>query len=383
MAKIINITGEIGWAIDAWDLKWALADASGEDVKVVINSPGGLVFEGLQMFNLLKNYEGAVHTHISGVAASMASYLALAGEKRTAEDNSVFMIHNARTSSRGDQNALRKTADVLEGLSDILARKYVEVTGKSIEDIKGLMDAESYFFGSEIMEAGFVNEISGGDGTDTDKKAVMASAKLEIETCLAMVNEHEEDSGKLAAVIKDPEAIKTLEIVKNSGKNINVKNNIAKEPGNEHAGGKPNNTEAKKMNLAELMASDPGLNAEILARDGLNYDKGKTDGTAVMQARIDKVAPYLGKTEYPSAIAALAVKVLSGESEPAALEGAVTVIDAQLEMEKAKAATGEQPPDTPPGNPPEASADGSIVTEADMQASLERVNKMTGNGGSK
>lgn len=378
--KKIYITGEIGWGTDAWDLKWALADASGSDVEVIINSPGGLVFEGLQMFNLLRNYEGAVHTHISGVAASMASYIALAGETRTADDNSVFMIHNARTGRYGDQNELRKAADILEGLSDILAKKYVEITGKSMEDIKSLMDAESYFFGSEIMDAGFVTEISGSSNGDTDKSAVMASAKLEIETCLAMVSEHGEDTGKLAAVIKDPESIKALEIVKNNGKPIDVKKKI-KEPGKKDAEGKQKTTEAKNMNIAEIMASDPALKEEILARDGLNYEKGKADGTAAMQARIDKTAPYLGKTEYPAAIAALAVKVLSGESEVAALEGAVTVIDAQLEIEKSKAAGDEQPKDTPPGQPPTLSADGSIQNEDDFQASIDRGKKMTGRGG--
>jgi ATP-dependent Clp protease protease subunit len=378
--KIINITGEIGWATDAWDLKWALSDAGGEDVKVVINSPGGLVFEGLQMFNLLKDYSGAVHTHISGVAASMASYIALAGEVRTAEDNSVFMIHNARGYRSGDQNALRKTADILEGLSNILAKKYVEITGKSMDDIKGLMDEESYFFGSEIMDAGFVTEISGTSNGDTDKTALMASAKLDIETCLAQVSEHNEDTGKLAAILKDPKSIKSLEIVKNNGNNMNV-NGKTKEPGGKDAGGEQNKTEAKKMNLAELMASDPGIKAEITIRDAENVKKGITDGTAAIQARIDKTAPYLGKTEYPAAIAALAVKVLNGDSEVAALEGAVTVIDAQLEMEKSKAAGTEQPGDTPPGQPPVLSADGSIKTEDDFQASIARGKAMTGRGG--
>ncbi len=269
MAKIINITGEIGWVTDAWDLKWALSDANGEDVQVIINSPGGLVFEGLQMFNLLRNYSGAVNTHISGVAASMASYIALAGDVRTAEDNAVFMIHNARSGKYGDQNDLRKTADVLEGLSNIFAKKYSEVTGKSMEDIKVLMDAESYFFGSEIMEAGFVSEISDTANGDANKTALMASAKLDIETCLAQVSEHNEDTGKLAAVIKDPKSIKSLEIVKNNGNHIDVKNKT-KEPGVKDAGGEQHNTEAKKMNLAETMASDPGLKAEILKRDGVN-----------------------------------------------------------------------------------------------------------------
>lgn len=156
----ILIYGNIGrWEISASTVREQLNSMTG-DVTIKIDSPGGSVFEGISIFNAIKEYDkGTVTIVIESMAASIASYIALAGDVIKAHDNSTFMIHNAWTYTFGDGNELRKTADILDGLSSLIAKKYISKTGKTKEIIKESMDKESYYFGNEILDFGFCDEI--------------------------------------------------------------------------------------------------------------------------------------------------------------------------------------------------------------------------------
>ena len=157
--RIIQIEGVIGWDVSGRDIRRQLAAANGEDIKAEISSIGGNVLEGLEIFNRLRNYSGKVHTHILATAASMASYIHLAGDVRTAEDNAVFMIHNVRGFGGGDHIELRKRADIFEGLSALLANEYARAMRIPVAQVRALMDAETFYFGAEILEAGFVVKV--------------------------------------------------------------------------------------------------------------------------------------------------------------------------------------------------------------------------------
>jgi ATP-dependent protease ClpP protease subunit len=205
MSKTIIIDGVIGWDTYPRGIRNQLDDAKGEDIIIEISSPGGFVFDGLEIFNLLKNYEGKVTTHMMGLAASMASYIALAGDYIKIEKNSVFMIHNARAFQVGDQNALRKTADVLEGISNLLAHEYVNRSGKSFDEIVELMNNESFFFGDEIVKEGFADEIIESD-KKPDKKQAIALAKVSIENCISAMKKSDNinsDFEKVAAFLNE------------------------------------------------------------------------------------------------------------------------------------------------------------------------------------
>ena len=156
----ILIFGQISsWDISASTVREQLNSMTG-DVTIKIDSPGGSVFEGISIFNAIKEYDkGTVTIVIESMAASIASYIALAGDVIKAHDNSTFMIHNAWTYTFGDGNELRKTADILDGLSSLIAKKYISKTGKTKEIIKESMDKESYYFGNEILDFGFCDEI--------------------------------------------------------------------------------------------------------------------------------------------------------------------------------------------------------------------------------
>lgn len=217
---VIKINDEIGgWGISADQVEAQLNEAEG-DIDVVIDSPGGSVFEGVKIHNAIKDYDnGEVTVTINSLAASIATYIAMAGDKIKAKDNSTFMIHNAWGLTIGDHRDMRATAEVLEGLISLIAKKYASKTGKDIHEIRQMMDAETFLFGDEIKEAGFVDEIIQTD-EEKDKQAHLALASESFKACLRHVKEKEENESKekiaalLREVQKDDEKEKDVAIAK-------------------------------------------------------------------------------------------------------------------------------------------------------------------------
>ena len=201
--KKIKIQGEIGWDVLAQEVETDLLNTSG-DIEVEIDSPGGSVFEGVKIFNLLRDYKGGkVTVVINSVAASMGSYIAMAGDEVKVYDNATFMIHNPWTIEVGDYRDFEKTAETLKGLTNLLKAKYVEKTGKNETEIESLMNDESWFFGEEIVNAGFADEVIETDKQE-DKQALIALAKERFKGCLRKMKEVEEDKVKkeVAALAK-------------------------------------------------------------------------------------------------------------------------------------------------------------------------------------
>lgn len=189
--KIIPVNGIIGWDIAPKDLR-ALLPADGEEIEIQIGSPGGFVLEGLEMFNLIARYPGKKTTFIMGEASSMASYISLAGDRVKAADNITFMIHNVSGGVFGDYRDAAKQSEILSGLSGLLARAYSQKSGRSIEDIRGLMDAETWYFGEEAKAAGFVDEIVQTTPWEKkDKESALAEARLHWAACRKVVGQLE------------------------------------------------------------------------------------------------------------------------------------------------------------------------------------------------
>ena len=194
MPKTISIRGAIGFEARAENLKKALDEAKGQPVKIEINSPGGFVFEGLDMFNLIRDYKGHTEVVLMGLAASMASYIALAADRVIAHDNAVYMIHNALTISVGNHNDMRKTADRLEGISNLIAKQYIAKSGKSVAEIKRMMDDETFLFGDEMKDAGFVDEIIEAPNDakhHDDKDSAITEARMSVDNCRSLMKESE------------------------------------------------------------------------------------------------------------------------------------------------------------------------------------------------
>ena len=124
-----------------------------------INSPGGAVFDGHAIYNALKAHPAIVTTYIDGLAASIASVIALAGDKVVMADNALFMIHEPWGMAMGTADDMRKTADVLDKTRDTIVGVYQDKTRKDEQELRDAMSAETWYSASEALDAGFVDEV--------------------------------------------------------------------------------------------------------------------------------------------------------------------------------------------------------------------------------
>lgn len=137
-----------------------LAAIKAKQIELHINSPGGSVFEGVTIYNLLKQHEAKITTFIDGLAASIASVIALAGDSVVMAANALFMIHNPSGVVFGTSSDMRKTADVLDKIRSTMSGVYSGKSGKTEEEINNLLDAETWMTADEALEMGFVDGIA-------------------------------------------------------------------------------------------------------------------------------------------------------------------------------------------------------------------------------
>lgn len=157
------------WGASAKALIEALAPMAGKPVALHINSPGGDVFEARAMVAAIRAHGAPVSTYIDGLAASAATYLALAGDRVHITDGGMFMVHNSWTLSFGNKHEMRSTADLLDKIDGTIANDYTRKTGATAEKIAAWMDAETWFTAAEAKAAGFIDEITGA--ADESKSA--------------------------------------------------------------------------------------------------------------------------------------------------------------------------------------------------------------------
>lgn len=200
----IPIIGEIGWDVTADGINAQLDKADGQEVVFEVASPGGSVYDGIEIFNAIRNYKGKKTAKLIGLAASMASYIPLATDKVLAEDNAIYMIHNAWTIAMGDSEALKAESEVLESINETIAQAYVTKTGKSEKEVLKMMSDETWMFGDEIKKEGFVDEMivhkDSDKKTDKDAKANLVSeAKVKVKDMFLKLQKERmsQDIGKI------------------------------------------------------------------------------------------------------------------------------------------------------------------------------------------
>lgn len=141
------------------DLK-ALGNVNTIDVR--INSEGGDVFEGKAMYSLLKEHKAKVVVHIDGLAASAASFIAMAGDEIEISDGAFVMIHEAYGGVRGRADDMRAYADLLDSVNATIVDTYVDRTKNDSETIKKWMAEETWMSGKESVDRGFADRLAGG-----------------------------------------------------------------------------------------------------------------------------------------------------------------------------------------------------------------------------
>lgn len=157
-----------------YDLAKEIGDLNGKALTVRINSYGGEVAEGLAIYNLLKSYEGEVTTICDGFACSAASVVFMVGAKRIMPRSSLLMIHNAWTHASGDADDLRKAADDLEKITQPSVEIYTSVSNLDADEIKAMMDAETWIEADEALDFGFATEISEEAAMQSLKDGILA-----------------------------------------------------------------------------------------------------------------------------------------------------------------------------------------------------------------
>ena len=156
------LTAEWMGGVDAQTFVNALSAITAPTIHIRINSPGGDVFAARAIEQSIKTHPSNIIAHIDGVAASAATYIALAADEIRANEGALFMIHNAWTSTAGDSRDLMATANLLSKIDGTLAQTYSTKSGKPIDEITPLMDAETWFTAQEAVDFGFVDSIEQG-----------------------------------------------------------------------------------------------------------------------------------------------------------------------------------------------------------------------------
>ena len=151
----------------------ALGDIS--TLNVYVNSPGGDVFAGQAIYSQLKRYKATVNVHIDGLAASIASVIAMAGDTIHMPSNSMMMIHNAWSIAMGNAKDFRKMADDLDKIGLSIQETYLaKATGLEKDKLVELLDAETWLTAQECMDLGLCDVVE-------EEKAIAASVQdLEI-----------------------------------------------------------------------------------------------------------------------------------------------------------------------------------------------------------
>ena len=302
---------------------------SGEDVRITINSPGGDLWDCIAIYNVIRDFarqhnDITITTYIQGMAASAASVIALAAHsvsyknKIIVEDNSIYMIHNAWAVVIGDRNEMRMNADAMERTDDLMAACYSGRSGKDIKTVKKLMDDETWYFGKEIVEAGFADEVITNDDSE----------EITENTFVAMRN-----SSVLKAQARVIEIQNTMK--KNADKTRSASARIAacltmEDTGSGQSRPDKSNTGGCKMTAEELKKNNPDVYAAIVKEGEAAGRKAESERAARFLAMGNKC----GAMDY-------ALECIKENRDPAD----ATVIDAFMDKKVAAEALAAQKQD--------------------------------------
>ena len=157
------------------DVKNVIAELTdeNEELKVIINSPGGDVQAGQEIYSILKDVKNHVTVEVQSMAASAASMVAMAGDTVKMSPVALLMIHNASTCTSGDYRDMQHTADVLQTVNTAIMQAYIAKTGKTEAELREMMDKETWLTANQCIEHGFADEI-----IKDEKQSIITNAMI-------------------------------------------------------------------------------------------------------------------------------------------------------------------------------------------------------------
>jgi len=213
--NIYDVIGEDFWTGGGFTMKrldGALRSIGRRDFEVHINSPGGDMFEGVAIYNKIRDHAEAnslkVKVKVLGLAASAASVIAMAGDEIEIGASSSIMIHNCWTIAIGNRRDFAEMAATMEKFDASMATVYEARTGNSADEVAAWMDAETWFSGQEAVDAGFATELLPADRVKNDPSArAMAHsvrAEKKAERALRMAGASAKDAKTTISELKSP-----------------------------------------------------------------------------------------------------------------------------------------------------------------------------------
>jgi len=161
----IYLYDEISWfGISAEQFVKDLNDIKAGTIHLRINSPGGSVFDGTALYNAIKQHKAKVITHVDGLAASIASVIALAGDEVRMGENAFFMIHEPWSMVIGGADTMREEADLLDKVGGTIAKIYSDKSGKPLQEILDFMASETWFTARDALDNGLIDTIENSKG---------------------------------------------------------------------------------------------------------------------------------------------------------------------------------------------------------------------------
>ena len=287
----IYIFDEIGtYGVTAQDFISEIKDLKDMPINIRINSLGGDVFDGMAMYNVIKRREAKTTVYIEGIAASIATIIALGADEVIMAENSLFMIHNAWGGTSGEAKDMRKTAETLDKITSELTDIYVKKTGLSYDALAEMMDEETWLNAEEAFRLGFIDTIS---------DSIKVAAKYDVSKFKNITQEEIKNklsininNKKMTNELKDWFNSKVEEIVTSVKGEVKVSADVAEQTAitvnlgdNEEITNKISEFEAKNIELSnkislleEELVSAKGNNETLTVEvEGLNAKINKAD----------------------------------------------------------------------------------------------------------
>lgn len=161
------VSNDDAWVYDYFEMEYCcpsdineqIAKANGEKLDIYINSGGGDIFAGSEVYSAIREYGGEVNIHVVGLAASAASVIACAGSSDISP-TAMLMVHNVSSTARGDYRDMDKESEILKKANETIANAYVTKTGMSMEEALQMMDGETWLSANDAVAKGLIDKLS-------------------------------------------------------------------------------------------------------------------------------------------------------------------------------------------------------------------------------
>lgn len=262
----VKIKGDIGIDVLGTQFSEFISRLDG-DVNVEIDSPGGYMTDGIAIANALRDYnKGKVNVRVVGQASSMAAYIMLFGDTLSFTPNAIVCLHNPWNVCIGDYKAMEKNADLLKRFAGLYAKRFVEKGIFKEDEIRSIMDEETFFIGADDLARLGTVEKSDTEKpdepiTEEDKETAVILAQERIKACKGKIQaSYNEDLEKVAALLQQaPATTRTLEI-------------SAQKPASDSI--TVQSKGEKQMNANEIKSQHPDVYADIV-KAGAEQEKAR------------------------------------------------------------------------------------------------------------